>query len=310
MAANTDRVAELTVRIAAGGEDLEQAREQLRALAGEMESQRSFLENATAEATNSREAAQAQQLRAQEAVRAVSWSEQEAEQNRRGAMQLMQRAAASRNEQAQAEAALAGLERESERLVAESDGAKVELAELGVQRGQVALTFGDVTERLKGLEVGIAELRLKIDAAKAEESETRRRGDQLRGERAGLAGRKTSLEGLIREHSYSTDTVRNIFKAKGGDGSFVPLGTLADFLEVDGQYEGVVDEFLRDELNYVVVKSWDAADAGVRMLQTDVAGRATFLVHGEGEQPTLSDEAGVRMGHPIWGRFGLRVWSR
>ncbi len=56
------------------------------------------------------------------------------------------------------------------------------------------------------------------------------------------------------------------------------MGTLADFLEVEGQYESVVDEFLRDELNYVVVKSWDAADAGVRMLQTDVAGRATFLV--------------------------------
>jgi len=33
----------------------------------------------------------------------------------------------------------------------------------------------------------------------------------------------------------------------------------------------------------VVVKSWDAADAGVRMLESDVAGRATFLVHGEKE---------------------------
>ena len=59
------------------------------------------------------------------------------------------------------------------------------------------------------------------------------------------------------------------------------MGTLADFLEVDGQYEAIVDEFLRDELNYVVVKSWDAADAGVRLLASDVAGRATFLVHGE-----------------------------
>ena len=50
---------------------------------------------------------------------------------------------------------------------------------------------------------------------------------------------------------------------------------------MDGQYEGVVDEFLRDELNYIVVESWDAADAGVRLLASDVAGRATFLVHGE-----------------------------
>ena len=34
-----------------------------------------------------------------------------------------------------------------------------------------------------------------------------------------------------------------------------PVGTLADFLEVSGEHEGVVDEFLREELNYVVVKA-------------------------------------------------------
>jgi chromosome segregation protein len=284
MAANTDRVAELTARIAAGGTDLEQAREQLRGLAGELEAQRSFLENATAEATGSREAAQAQQQRAQEAVRAVAASEQQAEQNRRAGFQVLQRAGQSRNEQAQAEAALAGLESESERLVSESDVARRDLAELGIQHGQVAMTFGDVTERLKALEVEIAELRLKIDGAREQEAATKRRGDKLREARATLQGRRISLDALIREHSYSTDTVRNIFKQNtriGGSNSLSPVGTLADFLEVDGQYEGVVDEFLRDELNYVVVKTWDAADAGVRMLESDVAGRATFLVHGE-----------------------------
>ena len=283
IAANTDRVAELTARIAAGGIDLEQAREQLRVLAGELEAQRSFLENATAEATGSREAAQARQQQAQEAVRAVAAAEQQAEQNRRAGFQVLQRAAQSRNEQAQAEAALASLESESERLVSESDVARRDLAELGVQRGQVAMTFGDVTERLKSLELEIAELRLKIDGAREQEVAAKRRGDKLRGERATLQGRRISLDGLIREHSYSTDTVRNIFKenTRIGSNGLAPVGTLADFLEVDGQYEGVVDEFLRDELNYVVVKSWDAADAGMRMLESDVAGRATFLVHGE-----------------------------
>ena len=286
MAANTDRVAELTARIAAGGTDLEQAREQLRVLAGELEAQRSFLENATAEATGSREAAQAQQQRAQETVRAVTAAEQQAEQNRRAGFQVLQRAGQSRNEQAQAEAALAGLESESERLLTESDVARRDLAELGIQRGQVEMTFGDVTERLKALELEIAELRVKIGAAREQEAATKRRGDQLRGERATLQGRRSSLDGLIREHSYSTDTVRNIFKANmrnGGSNGLSPVGTLADFLEVDGQYEGVVDEFLRDELNYVVVKSWDAADAGMRLLESDVAGRATFLVHGDGD---------------------------
>jgi chromosome segregation protein len=301
MSANGDRVAELTARIAAGGVELEQAREQMVGLAGEMEAQRSFLESATAEAESSRETAQAVQMRAQDAVRAVAASERETEENRRAGLQLLHRASESRNEQAQAEAALAGLEREAERLATESDAGRRELAELGVQQGQVAMSFGDVTERLKGLEQEIGELRLRIDAAKAEEADAKRRGDGLRAERAGLAGRKGSLEGLIREHSYSTETVREIFKAGARGDGFAPLGTLADFLEVDGQYEGVVDEFLRDELNYVVVKSWDAADAGVRMLAADVAGRATFLVHGEdsgSHSGTASQVSEARPGAP------------
>jgi chromosome segregation protein len=148
------------------------------------------------------------------------------------------------------------------------------------------MTFGNVTERLKALEAEIAELQHKIDTARTAESAAKRRGDQLRGEQATLKGRRSSLVGLIQEHSYSTDTVKNIFKANSADSAtnpLSPMGTLADFIEVDGQYEGIVDEFLRDELNYIVVKSWDAADAGVRMLASDVAGRATFLVHGEEE---------------------------
>ena len=60
------------------------------------------------------------------------------------------------------------------------------------------------------------------------------------------------------------------------------MGTLADFVEVSGEHEGVVDEFLREELNYVVVESWGAAEEGVRVLKTS-DGRATFLVHSDAQ---------------------------
>ncbi len=63
---------------------------------------------------------------------------------------------------------------------------------------------------------------------------------------------------------------------------------LADFLEVNEQYESVVDEFLRDELNYIVVKSWESADEGMRLLKSDVDGRATFLVHPDDSQAKFS----------------------
>src|SRR5258708_8748048 len=70
--------------------------------------------------------------------------------------------------------------------------------------------------------------------------------------------------------------------------AFPPAGVLADFLEVETRYEGVVEEFLRDELDYVVVKSWDSANEGMRLLQSDVDGRATFLVHPEDAQAKFS----------------------
>ena len=72
------------------------------------------------------------------------------------------------------------------------------------------------------------------------------------------------------------------------------MGVLADFLEVEPRFERVVEDFLRDELNYIVVKSWDAADEGLRLLRSDVDGRATFLVHPEDSQAKFSfivDEA-------------------
>ena len=212
-------------------------------------------------------------------------------------MQSMQRAAQANNEIAQAEAALQGLERENERLAAESETARGELESLGAQRGQVAMNFESVTERLKRLEAEILEVRQTLEQKRQAEVQSRRRGDELRAEMATLMGRRSSLESLIREHSYSTDTVRNLFRANAQrqqSGGIAPVGTLADFLEVEGQYESVVDEFLRDELNYIVVKSWDAADEGMRMLHSDVAGRATFLVHPNDAQAAFPFAEGMQ----------------
>jgi chromosome segregation protein len=59
----------------------------------------------------------------------------------------------------------------------------------------------------------------------------------------------------------------------------------------------VVDEFLREELNYVVVESWVAAEQGVRLLKSGVDGRATFLIH-PAEQGALFEETPDAIGGP------------
>ena len=97
---------------------------------------------------------------------------------------------------------------------------------------------------------------------------------------------------MIRNHSYSTDTVRRLLKPGAlGQGSS-PVGTLADFLEVSGAHEGVVDEFLREELNYVVVENWGDAEEGVRLLKTG-DGRATFLIHSDAQGVLFEEGAGA-----------------
>jgi chromosome segregation protein len=90
------------------------------------------------------------------------------------------------------------------------------------------------------------------------------------------------LQALIRNHGYASDTVRRLLKPGAIAPSVAPVGTLADLMEVSGEYEGIVDEFLREELNYVVVESWGAAEEGIRVLKTS-DGRATFLVHTDAQ---------------------------
>ncbi len=64
------------------------------------------------------------------------------------------------------------------------------------------------------------------------------------------------------------------------------------FIEVSGAHEGVVDEFLREELNYVVVENWGDAEEGVRLLKTG-DGRATFLIHSDAQGVLFEEGAGA-----------------
>src|SRR6202041_3120762 len=156
------------------------------------------------------------------------------------------------------------------------------------ERGQASLKFESVTEQLQRLEAELATVRSETETRRNEENVTKLDVDRLRAEMATLTGRRNSLQSLIHEHSYSTDTVRKLLKSNSLGGGLAPVGTLADFLEVSGEYETVVDSFLRDELNYIVVTSWDAAHEGMRLLKHDVDGRATFLVHPDDSQAKFS----------------------
>ncbi|MGB8099694.1 MAG: AAA family ATPase, partial [Terracidiphilus sp.] len=276
-----ERVGELEARIAATAAEIEQTRAQLNAMNEERAQQRSFLETAAEEARAFHLNVSARQQEARNAADEVFNAERDLEAGRRRAIHLLTLAGNARNSTAQAEESLAALEREADRLEAEMRQSRLELENLGVESGQARLNFDSATDRLQSLENEIAGLRENLQSERDHENLARARANDLRSEHASLGGRRNSLESLIRDHSYATNSVRQLLKPGALGPGMAPVGTLADFLEVSGEHEGVVDEFLRDELNYLVVNSWTAAEQGVNLLKSGADGRATFLVHPE-----------------------------
>ncbi|HUV69127.1 MAG TPA: chromosome segregation protein SMC [Terracidiphilus sp.] len=293
---NTERVSELETRIATAGIELEQTLTQLAGIAEERAQQHSFLETAAGEATEFRQQVVARQHEARAAAEEVFNAERQVEVGRRHAMQLLTLAGNARNFTAQGEESLAALEREAERLNSEMSQAHNEQENLGVASGQARVRYESATNELNLLETEIGSLRETLHTKRDEESAQRTRGNQLRSEQAAVAGRRDSLQAVIRNHSYSTDTVRRLLKPGALGQGNSPVGTLADFLEVSDAHEGVVDEFLREELNYLVVESWGAAEEGVRLLKTG-DGRATFLIHSNA-QAAISDEGPDTVNEP------------
>ena len=294
---NAERVVELEARIVAAGTELEATRSQLDGIAEERAQQHAFLESAAGEAKAFRQKVEARQQEAHTAAEEVFNAERQLEISRRHAMNLLTLAGNARNHMAQGEESLAALEREAERLAAEMSQARSEQETLNTQNAQSRLRFESAAEALNRLEGEIAVLRETLQAHRVDENGLRTQANQMRSEQASVAGRRDSLEALIRDHSYTSDTVRRLLKPGALGKGMAPVGTLADFIEVSGAHEAVVDEFLREELNYVVVESWVAAEEGVRLLKSGVDGRATFLIH-PAEQPALFEESNESINGP------------
>ena len=285
---NEERCAELVARAASSDAELGQAGARLASLEQELASNQHILESAAADLA----AAQHELALCQQETSAVTADltalEREIEAGRASIIEAVAAASQLRNQFTQAEERLAAVDRETQRLQNEISAANSQVEAFGGQRGQLALEFETVSQRVSGLSAEIAHLRQTLETKRQEENEAKRQLDGLRAEFASALGKKGSLEAVIAEHGYSTESVRRLFQSGSLQGGFAPVGVLADFLEVEPQHERVVEDFLRDELNYIVVKSWDAADEGLRLLRSDVDGRATFLVHPEDSQAKFS----------------------
>jgi chromosome segregation protein len=285
---NDERCAELTIRAASHEAEVEQTRLRLTSLEQELTANRAVLESAAADLAAAQSELEISVNLAASAATSLAELEQQQEQSRTAILESVGSISDLRNQLTQAEERMAAADREAQRLQSEMAAAQTQAETFGGERGQLAIEFETVSQRVEALVREIAQARELLELKRKEESEGKNRLDGLRAEYATALGKKGSLEAVIAEHGYSTESVRRLFQSGALQGRRAPVGVLADFLEVESRYEGVVEDFLRDELNYIVVKSWDAADEGLHLLRSDVDGRATFLVHPEDSQARFS----------------------
>jgi chromosome segregation protein len=203
------------------------------------------------------------------------------EDGRMAVLRLMGETSTLQNQLAQIDEYLAGIEREAGRAHHEESAAAAELDRLRLARKELSES---VARRQMELEAVSGERRRteeELGAQKTAAAEMRGQIDALRVEFSHLHARQTSLEDILSHRAYSTESVKRLFGALETENGFRPLGLLADFVDVEPAYERAAEEFLHDELEYVVVEDWEQAEQGMGLLRAASEGRATFLVHRE-----------------------------
>jgi chromosome segregation protein len=285
---NEERCNELVIRASASEAELGQVQARLVAVEEELNSNRLLLDSAAADVAAAQLDMDAAQQQASSTNVTLADLERQQEQSRIAILESVSAVSNLRNQLTQAEERMAAAGREAQRLESEMAAANAQAETFGGERGQLAIEFESVSQKVAALTDELTQTRDLLAVKRRQEAEGKNHLDSLRAEYASALGKRGSLEAVIAEHGYSTESVRRLFQSGSLQGGLAPVGVLADFLEVEPRYEAVVEDFLRDELNYIVVKSWDAADEGLRLLRSDVDGRATFLVHPEDSQARFS----------------------
>jgi chromosome segregation protein len=286
------------------------------------------LDNESAE--RARQAGQLQQewIAAQEAVRVlqarqekllagIAQGEATVEASRQELLTAVSQVAELRNRLVQAEEMGLALARQAARTKADVDAVERLHARLAAEFESTLADHQREKSTLTNLAQSVGETTAALEQARAEESARRAEVDTLRQEFSSAQARKQAVEESLARHSYSTESVRRLLSGNGsGSGNgFHPLGVLADFVEVSAGYEEVVEEFLKNELDCVVVERHEDARSGISLLRSEGTGRSTFFVtrvpgngHGNGHlDGEIRSQAGVLASVRELVRFASRL---
>ncbi len=298
------QIAAIEERLSQDETETETFETQLGVLAGELESCGRTLEEIERQAGEARQKLSGKSQERDALQESLRGRERCIEAGRQSVLRFLGEVSALRNDLAQIDGFLASLERDKTRTTTEVEASLAEQQRLEANRAELIGKLEAQQAELGTLTARRREVEEHLASRKQTLGESRRRLEELREETSRLKARKDSLEEILSHRAYTTESVKRLFGTveQGHAGELQPLGVLADFVEVDAAYEKAAEEFLHDELEYVVVRDWSQADLGLNLMRTDLEGRATFLVHPpagmvverrEECEPAIGPETGI-----------------
>ncbi len=222
------------------------------------------------------------------------------ETGRQNVLRLLGESSALKNQLVKIGEYLAGVDRDSARNQREEQTATADLERLTGVKAELSRRMSAGQMELESTADRKRRVEEELSARKTEAVEARKTLDHLRTDASRLKARKDSLEEILSHRAYTAESVKRLFTAieRGEAEGFRAAGVLADFVEVEPAFEKATEDFLHEELEYVVVQNWGEAERGIDIMRTDLDGRATFLVHPEASEQSralasLADAQGV-----------------
>jgi len=295
----TRTAGETSVRTHQAEAEVVQLSERMTALEEELVREQAALDSVSGQAAEVRRQLAEKTAELEQRMASIRSDEQRQEGLRHQVLRLLGELSSLKNELAKMDEFLAGNERHLARVQEEASSAEQELSELTRGHGDLE---GQVEEQQQKLDALTEQRRLtqqEISGRKQEAERRRVEAEKLRHDLSRLRARRESLDEILSHHAYTTETVKNLFASIQSRpvSGFEPVGILADFVEVDSAFERMSEDFLREELEFVVVKNWREAQQGLQLLYGEIQGCATFLVHPESPVPpepaVLGPETGV-----------------
>lgn len=182
------------------------------------------------------------------------------------------------------------LEAQSDRIEAEEKQARVAAEDCRTRLRAAELEQSSRQSEVRRLSDERQRAEREYDSLKLQLAEAQKAASEARSSEEGVRNRLETIRELSLDRAYGTESVQQFF-SHVWDESWAPLGILADFIEVQPDYETVVEDLLHAELQYVVVRDLVHAEKALGIARNATRGRLDFLVlETDQELPSAMEE--------------------